>query len=128
MRCAACGKDNEHGRSFCATCGATLRVICPACRRPDGKRATPAGEEIDTFRGAGCDRCFQSGYVGRIGIFELMELNDEIRKLIMADADAVDITRAARRNHMRNLREDGWLKVRQGLTTADEVIRVTQEF
>ena len=57
-----------------------------------------------------------------------MELNDEIRRLIMANADASQITEAARRNGMRNLREDGWMKVRSGVTTADEVMRVTQEF
>ncbi len=105
-----------------------VRVICPYCKRPDGTRMTPAGESIPVFRGAGCERCFGSGYSGRVGIFELMELNDEIRRLIMANADAVEITNAARRNGMRTLREDGWLKVRSGWTTADEVIRVTQEF
>jgi type II secretory ATPase GspE/PulE/Tfp pilus assembly ATPase PilB-like protein len=63
-----------------------------------------------------------------VGIFELMELNDEIRKLIMANEDAAQITAAARRNGMQSLREDGWMKVRTGVTTADEVMRVTQEF
>jgi type II secretory ATPase GspE/PulE/Tfp pilus assembly ATPase PilB-like protein len=63
-----------------------------------------------------------------MGIFELMELNDEVRQLIMANADAAAITQVARRNGMRNLREDGWLKVRNGVTTPDEVLRVTQEF
>jgi type II secretory ATPase GspE/PulE/Tfp pilus assembly ATPase PilB-like protein len=57
-----------------------------------------------------------------------MELNDEIRKLIMHNEDAVAITNAARRNGMHNLRDDGWLKVAQGVTTAGEVMRVTQEF
>ena len=57
-----------------------------------------------------------------------MELNDEIRRKIMANADAVDLTQAAKRNGMRNLREDGWLKIREGVTTVDEVMRVTQEF
>ena len=57
-----------------------------------------------------------------------MELNDEIRKLIMRNEDASRITAAARRNGMRNLREDGWMKVRHGVTTAEEVMRVTQEF
>jgi general secretion pathway protein E len=105
-----------------------VRLICKNCRQPDGTRITPYGETIETFRGAGCDQCFGSGYSGRMGIFELMELNDEIRKKIMANADAVDITSAARRNGMRNLREDGWLKVGDGSTTAEEVLRVTQEF
>ncbi len=63
-----------------------------------------------------------------MGIFELMELGDEIRQLIMKNADAVAITNVARRNGMRNLREDGWVKVMSGVTTADEVMRVTQEF
>jgi type II secretory ATPase GspE/PulE/Tfp pilus assembly ATPase PilB-like protein len=83
---------------------------------------------ITTYRGAGCESCFGTGYTGRVGIFELMELDDEIRKLIMTNADAAEITNVARRNGMRNLREDGWLKVEAGHTTADEVMRVTQEF
>jgi len=105
-----------------------VRVICRHCKAPDGERLTPEGELIETFRGRGCEKCFGSGYTGRIGIFELMELNDEIRKMIMRNEDAVSITSAARRNNMRNLREDGWLKVGTGMTTADEVMRVTQEF
>ncbi|HYP14743.1 MAG TPA: type II secretion system ATPase GspE [Bryobacteraceae bacterium] len=105
-----------------------VRVICKHCKVEAGDRITPFGETIKTYRGEGCERCFKSGYTGRVGIFELMELNDEIRKRIMANADAVDITAAARRNNMRNLREDGWLKVSEGVTTADEVLRVTQEF
>ena len=105
-----------------------VRVICPACRVADGTRISPEGDTVEAFRGAGCERCFGTGYAGRIGIFELMEMNDEIRKLIMAGEDAVEITKAARRNGMQSLREDGWMKVRQGVTTAEEVLRVTQEF
>ena len=105
-----------------------VRMICKHCRTSAGHRFTPEGEEIETFKGAGCDHCFGSGYTGRMGIFELMELNDEIRRMIMANADAVALTQAARKNGMRNLREDGWLKVQQGVTTVDEVLRVTQEF
>jgi general secretion pathway protein E len=105
-----------------------VRVICPNCKAPDGTRIAPDGETVKTYRGRGCEHCFGSGYTGRMGIFEMMELNDEIRKLIMHNDDAVAITNEARRNGMRNLREDGWLKVSQGVTTADEVMRVTQEF
>jgi general secretion pathway protein E len=105
-----------------------VRVICRHCKAPGEERITPFGERIATFRGAGCESCSGSGFTGRVGIFELMEVHDEIRKLIMENADAVAITAAARRNGMRNLREDGWLKVRDGVTTADEVMRVTQEF
>jgi type II secretory ATPase GspE/PulE/Tfp pilus assembly ATPase PilB-like protein len=105
-----------------------VRTICASCRMSAGERLTPEGEMIETFKGAGCDACFGTGYTGRVGIFELMELNDEIRRKIVANADAVELTQAARRNGMRNLREDGWLKVHQGVTTVEEVMRVTQEF
>ncbi len=105
-----------------------VRVICRHCKGPAGTRITPEGETVPVFQGRGCESCFGSGYTGRVGIFELMELDEEIRQLIMANKDASTITSAARRHGMRNLREDGWLKVREGITTADEVLRVTQEF
>ena len=105
-----------------------VRVICHSCKAEAGERMTPMGEMVPSFRGAGCERCFGTGYKGRVGIFEMMELDEDIRKRIMANADAGDLTLAARRHGMRSLREDGWLKVATGVTTADEVIRVTQEF
>ncbi len=105
-----------------------VRKICVHCKRPDGQRLTPFGNEIDVFRGQGCEHCSGTGYRGRVGIFELMELNEEIRRLIMRNSDASVLVEAARRNGMRSLREDGWQKVAAGVTTADEVTRVTQEF
>ncbi len=105
-----------------------VRKICVHCKRPDGQRLTPFGNEIDVFRGKGCEHCSGTGYRGRVGIFELMELNEEIRRLIMRNSDASVLVEAARRNGMRTLREDGWQKVAAGVTTADEVTRVTQEF
>jgi len=105
-----------------------VRVICAQCKQPAGTAITPDGDTIDVFRGAGCENCFHTGFRGRVGIFELMELNEELRGIIMRNEDASRITQAARRNGMRNLREDGWLKARRGVTTADEILRVTQEF
>ena len=105
-----------------------VRVICGSCRGPAGHALSPDGEMVEIFRGAGCAECNGTGYSSRVGIFELMELNDEIRQRIMSGEDASQLTAAARRNGMRNLREDGWKKVREGLTTVDEVMRVTQEF
>lgn len=105
-----------------------VRVICPNCKAPAGERLAPSGEMIPVWRGQGCGKCFGTGYLGRVGIFEMMEMNDELRRLVMAGADASVLTEAARRHGMRSLREDGWLKVRQGVTTAEEVLRVTQEF
>jgi general secretion pathway protein E len=105
-----------------------VRQICRHCRRPDGTAVTPDGRKIDSWRGAGCSHCLGTGYVGRVGIFELMELNDELRQNIMANRDASVLTEVARRHGMRNLREDGWQKIAAGVTTAEEVLRVTQEF
>jgi general secretion pathway protein E len=105
-----------------------VRRICEQCRVSDGTRLSPWGDEVPVWRGVGCPACFGAGFRGRVGIFEMMELNDEIRKLILRNADASDLTEAARRNGMRTLREDGWLKIRNGVTTAGEVLRVTQEF
>ena len=106
-----------------------VRVICPHCKQPGGHAPSrPTARRVRTLRGAGCPECNGRGYTSRVGIFEMMELNDEIRKLIMRNADASVLTRAARRNGMRNLREDGWRKIRDGVTTVEEVMRVTQEF
>jgi len=105
-----------------------VRRICPHCKVPAGRQYTPEGEQIEVFRGRGCEQCFQTGYLGRIGIFELMEMNDELRRLVMQNADATRLAEVARRHGMRTLREDGWLKVRAGITTVEEVLRVTQEF
>ncbi len=105
-----------------------VRLICADCRESAGRVLNPWGEHVDAFRGRGCETCNGSGYKGRAGIFELMELNEEIRELIMAGADASKLTDAARRNGMHQLREDGWMKVKRGTTTAEEVTRVTQEF
>jgi general secretion pathway protein E len=105
-----------------------VRVICAHCRVPGGRRTSPDGEVLETWRGAGCPQCNGMGYTSRMGIFELMELNDDLRQRIMQNEDASVLTQAARRHGMRNLREDGWRKVAAGVTTADEVMRVTQEF
>ncbi len=105
-----------------------VRTICENCRIQEGEKLSPFGEYVPSFRGAGCERCFGSGFRGRVGIFELMEMNEEIRAIIMRNEDASKLAAAARRNGMRNLREDGWLKIREGMTTVDEVLRVTQEF
>jgi general secretion pathway protein E len=104
-----------------------VRVICAECKVSAGTAVTPEGETIPVFRGAGCESCFNTGYRGRLGIFELMELNEDLRAAIMRNEDSGKITEIARRHGMQNLREDGWNKVRRGMTSAEEVMRVTQE-
>ena len=105
-----------------------VRRICPNCKVSNGTGLSYDGTTIPIFKGAGCEACFGTGYRGRVGIFELMQLNEEIRRLIMRNEDASILTKAARENGMRTLREDGWLKASLGVTTPEEVIRVTQEF
>ncbi len=104
-----------------------VRVICANCKVSAGTVLSPEGEMVETFRGQGCAECGGRGYMSRMGIFEMMEVTDEIRKLIMDGADASVLTQVARRNGMRNLREDGWKKIIEGITTVEEVMRVTQE-
>jgi general secretion pathway protein E len=111
-----------------------VRTICPNCRE-----AYPANEEElseigltihdvkELYRGRGCEACQHTGYRGRLGIFELMVINDEVRASIMNNSDASTIKSIARENGMKTLREDGALKVIAGLTTVAEVTRVTRE-
>ncbi len=113
-----------------------VRIVCSECRRQErvsGAWLRSAGiqaanEECSVFRATGCEACAHTGYRGRSGIFELMELNDEIRKLILANADAVTLSHAARSNGMKTLQEDGLEKVLAGITTPEELLRVTQVF
>jgi type II secretory ATPase GspE/PulE/Tfp pilus assembly ATPase PilB-like protein len=75
----------------------------------------------------GCESCGQTGYWGRQGIFEFFKISEDIQGLILGKKDSNIIKEAARKQGMRTLREDGWLKVKQGVTTISEVLRVTQE-
>ncbi len=76
-------------------------------------------------RAVGCNRCFGTGYSGRIGLFELLPVDRDIRRLILDHASADDIRDQALSSGMRTLREDGRLKVLAGVTTIEEVERVT---
>jgi general secretion pathway protein E len=113
-----------------------VRVACPNCQVPhipdsaalkelklNGRN--PSGLNIIDVKG--CERCSYTGYLGRNGIFEFLPIDDRIQKLILEKKDANMIKEVARKNGMRTLREDGWVKVKQGVTTISEVLRVTQE-
>jgi len=109
-----------------------VRTICPDCKqpyRPDPRKLpkdfAPTGEE-ELYRGAGCRRCRGSGYRGRTGIFELLVLSDGFREKIMSRATTTALAATARADGLRLLREDGWMKVREGSTTPEEVLRCTK--
>ena len=111
-----------------------LRRICPDCKRPYApseeelsRLDVEPGSNVTLYRGAGCAACSQTGYRGRTGIFELMVLNDEIRRLIGSKADSTAIKHAAITNGMVTLKQEGADRVLQGQTTLEEVMRITQQ-
>lgn len=84
-------------------------------------------EELKLYRGKGCEYCGGTGYYGRVGIFEVMQISDGVSKLILQKASAAMIEEQARREGMITMKQDGYLKVLEGISTVDEVFRVAQE-
>ena len=85
------------------------------------------GADVELYRGRGCEKCTFTGYRGRSGVFELLVVDEEIRKLILRNADANELRQMARRQGMKTILEDGIAKVGKGITTLSEIYRVTQE-
>jgi len=120
------------------------RRICPACRavyQPEpevmadmkavlGKLwpfADALGKPIQLYKGGGCTECANTGYRGRIGIFEVMPVSEKLGRLILEHAPGVDIEKEAVNEGMITMKQDGYLKVVEGITTIEEVLRVAQE-
>ncbi|MFO1488993.1 MAG: ATPase, T2SS/T4P/T4SS family [Verrucomicrobiota bacterium] len=112
-----------------------VRTICQHCKtehkvdRDYLRRVGFPEADIETakiWHGTGCDHCRGQGYQGRKGIYELLVVNESLRPLVMNRAPATTIAQLAINNGMRTLRVDGWNKVKQGVTTIEEVLRVTQ--
>jgi general secretion pathway protein E len=109
-----------------------VRRICPECKepfQPEDSTLEELGLPKDQvfYHGRGCEACMQSGYRGRTGIFELLVMDNDTRHLLTSGADSVKMKDMAVRNGMATLFEDGLLKVKNGMTTLNEVLRVTQE-
>jgi general secretion pathway protein E len=112
-----------------------VRVLCKTCREPYQITAAEIAElEIKTgpkgatvYRAKGCEACFHTGYLGRSAIYELLIVDDDIRQLIMKNVDAATIKAHAMNRAMRTLRQDGAARVLTGITSVDEVVRVTQK-
>jgi len=112
-----------------------VRVLCKECREP--YQITPAEineleirtgvEGATVYRAKGCETCFQTGYFGRSAIYELLTVDDEMRQMIMKNSDASMIKALAMEKGMSTLRQDGAAKVLRGVTSVDEVVRVTQK-
>ena len=122
---------------LCAQAQRLVRKLCTRCRRP----FTPSEVRLEMlglprskvlpdatfYEAVGCPACAQTGYSGRMGIYEILEVTDEVRRLILAKTDAQTIRQMAIQQGMRTLREDGALKVMMGMTTIEEILRVTQQ-
>ena len=112
-----------------------VRTICPHCRQehqPDAQALQRLGHSVSNgqagrfYRGAGCRQCRQTGYLGRTGIFELLRITPEVRRAVYARAPAAEILAVAPPDH-QPMREDGFRKAAQGVTTLEEILRVTQD-
>jgi general secretion pathway protein E len=112
-----------------------VRVLCKKCREdyaatPDELKeigVRPPERPVKVYRAKGCADCNFTGYRGRVGIFELMLIDDDLRSLVSQNIDSKTIKQAAVRKGMRTLRGDGALKVLQGITSSAEVLRATEE-
>ena len=113
------------------------RKLCTQCKRPEDippEALLQAGfveEDLDgswqAFGPTGCDACKGTGYKGRIGIYEVMPISDEMRQLIMRSANALDIADQSQKEGVKNLRQSGLIKVKQGVTSLEEVEAITNE-
>jgi general secretion pathway protein E len=112
-----------------------VRVVCRECRQPfqagpielQQLGLSDADGPVNIYKAKGCEACSNTGYSGRKGIFELLVLTDSVRDQVMARSDASRIKQQALREGMHTLRQDGVRKILSGLTTMEEVFRVTQE-
>ncbi len=108
-----------------------VRKICPKCKAPVApiREKLPRDFQLDEggllHRGTGCSNCRNTGFRGRSGLYELMVMNDQLAQMVIDRAPLHEINSTARRHGLRLLREDGWLKVRQGITTVEEVLNCT---
>ncbi len=113
-----------------------VRLVCPDCKVAEKISAEvirefdllpEEAEGLEVYKGRGCDNCKHTGYQGRQGIYEFLPLSDDIQEMIMSRATAAQIRTRAVEMGMKTLRQDGWEKIKQGMTTPSEVLRVTQE-
>ncbi len=111
-----------------------VRTICPHCKesfKPSQKMLKDLGLKMKDlksgklYRGKGCEKCLKTGYMGRLGIYELLQVTNDIRKMILAHADSNQIKEFAVSKGMTTLLQDGLNKAAAGLTTVEEVIRVS---
>ena len=108
-----------------------VRTICPICRKPYKPKKTDldllglADSSMEFIHGSGCDNCLNTGYQGRLGVFEFLMPDDAIREVLETRAQVSVLRELARKTGYRPMRDEGILRINQGVTTVEEVIRVT---
>jgi type II secretory ATPase GspE/PulE/Tfp pilus assembly ATPase PilB-like protein len=95
--------------------------------KKETKSNKPGTLNLTLYRSKGCNKCDNTGYMGRMGIYEVLEMNEEIGKLIVGRSSTEDIQHVAIKNGMITMQQDGFLKALEGITTVEEVLRVTRE-
>jgi len=110
-------------RRICSNCK-TTNSHAPAALLQAGFSADDANS-VMPMKGAGCDRCNQTGYKGRVGLYEVMEVSEELRELVLVGASGLELRRKAIDEGMITLRQSGLRKVKEGVTTVEEVVRET---
>jgi type IV pilus assembly protein PilB len=113
------------------------RKLCPQCKQPEDippealLRAGFREEDLDgtwqPYGPIGCDHCKGTGYKGRVGVYQVMPISDDMRLLIMRSGNALDIAEQAKKESIRDLRQSGLIKVRQGITSLEEIEAITNE-
>jgi type II secretory ATPase GspE/PulE/Tfp pilus assembly ATPase PilB-like protein len=105
-----------------------VRVICPSCKEEvrDKKILPEVFKDMKLYHGKGCENCKFIGYKGRTAIYEIMALSEEIKELILKKASSSQIKKKAREMGMATLFESGIEKIKLGMTTVEEVMRVTE--
>ncbi|MBL7073288.1 MAG: Flp pilus assembly complex ATPase component TadA [Candidatus Omnitrophica bacterium] len=105
-----------------------VRIVCKKCKEEHSTEGVSNVQNIPVkrhFKGKGCDECRYTGYRGRTAIHEVFILDKEIQEMVLKGASSQNIRKKARENGMRTLRENGWIKVEEGVTSIEEVLRVT---
>jgi len=110
-------------RRICSNCREEMDAPIQALLSVGFSEAEAPG--IKLFQGRGCEKCSGTGYKGRVGLFEVMEITEDVRELVLSGATAVELRRKAIEEGMVTLRQSGLHKIREGVTTVEEVVRET---